>query len=65
MDGTTSAFYSIDQRNFSSVVSLVKFYCQNTLKENFPQLETTLGSLNSNIFEIKARLFNLAFKLFI
>jgi hypothetical protein len=42
---TTSAFYSIDQRNFSSVVGLVKFYCQNTLKENFPQLETTLGEI--------------------
>ena len=39
-----SAFYSIDQRNFSSVINLVKFYCQNTLKENFPQLETTLGT---------------------
>lgn len=43
IETTTSAFYSIDQRNFSSVVGLVKFYCQNTLKENFPQLETTLG----------------------
>lgn len=40
---SASVFYSIDQRNFSSVVGLVKFYCQNTLKENFPQLETTLG----------------------
>ena len=40
---TASAFYSIDQRNFSSVINLVKYYSQNTLKENFPQLETTLG----------------------
>ena len=40
---TASAFYSIDQRNFSSVINLVKYYSQNTLRENFPQLETTLG----------------------
>ena len=40
---TNAPFYSIDQRNFSSVINLVKYYSQNTLKENFPQLETTLG----------------------
>jgi guanine nucleotide exchange factor VAV len=40
---SNSPFYSIDQRNFSSVINLVKYYSQNTLKENFPQLETTLG----------------------
>lgn len=39
----TTAFYSIDQRNFSSLVNLVKYYSQNSLKDNFPQLETTLG----------------------
>jgi hypothetical protein len=36
--GTAQPYYSIDQRNFVSVEKLVKFYCQNTLKENFPQL---------------------------
>lgn len=40
---TSAAFYSIDQRNFSSVINLVKYYSQNSLKDNFPQLETTLG----------------------
>lgn len=45
LNGTAepTSYYSIDQRNFSSIVGLVNWYCQNTLKENFPQLETTLG----------------------
>ena len=40
---SATQLYSIDQRNFSSVVNLVTFYCNQTLKENFPQLDTTLG----------------------
>lgn len=36
--------YFIDQQhNFNSVVSLVNYYSQNLLKDNFPQLNTTLG----------------------
>jgi guanine nucleotide exchange factor VAV len=39
-----SQLFSIDQRNFSSIQGLVNFYKQNLLQENFPQLETTLGT---------------------
>ncbi len=40
----TKTLYAIDQqRNFDSIVSLVNYYSQNVLKENFPQLDTTLG----------------------
>ena len=40
----SSSVYSIDQQNnFNSIQSLVNFYSQNQLKDNFPQLDTTLG----------------------
>ena len=36
--------YSIDQQhNFNSILALVNYYSQNILKDNFPQLDTTLG----------------------
>ena len=36
--------YSIDQQhNFNSILGLVSYYSQNILKDNFPQLDTTLG----------------------
>jgi hypothetical protein len=36
--------FSIDQQhNFDSIVALVNYYSIHTLKENFPQLDTTLG----------------------
>jgi hypothetical protein len=34
----------VEQKRFNSVVELVKFYGQNSLEENFPQLKTTLGA---------------------
>lgn len=37
--------YSIDQQHsFNSIISLVNYYSQNLLKDNFPQLDTTLGT---------------------
>ena len=36
--------FSIDQQHtFNSILNLVSYYSQNSLKENFPQLDTTLG----------------------
>ena len=36
--------FSIDQQhNFNSIIGLVNYYSQNILKDNFPQLDTTLG----------------------
>ena len=36
--------YSIDQQhNFNSIVSLVKYFSTHLLKDNFPQLDSTLG----------------------
>ena len=40
---SSSLVYSIDERSFASIIALVAFYCVHSLKENFPQLDTTLG----------------------
>ena len=43
-ESSLKAVYSIDQQHsFDSIFSLVTYYSQNILKDNFPQLDTTLG----------------------
>lgn len=39
----TTAFSIDQQHSFDSIQSLVNYYSKNDLKDNFPQLETTLG----------------------
>jgi hypothetical protein len=36
-------YYSIDQRYFTSIIALVSYYSHHLLKDDFPQLDTTLG----------------------
>jgi guanine nucleotide exchange factor VAV len=41
----SQTIYSIDQqRNFDSIQSLVNYYSTHSLRDNFPQLDTTLGT---------------------
>jgi hypothetical protein len=43
-DDAAAPIFSIDQQHtFNSILGLVNYYSQNILKDNFPQLDTTLG----------------------
>lgn len=43
-NNSLQTIFSIDQQHsFNSIVSLVNYYSHNILKDNFPQLDTTLG----------------------
>lgn len=48
-----SYLFSIDQQhNFDSIVSLVNYYSAHVLKDNFPQLDTTLGTAFKNALPV-------------